>query len=133
MAIWTTKIEIIASWIEFNNVSERFHSGTSLISRTFNRSLGGGRIYLAEKHGARFRNIYFLLAASESLPGRPRCGELVASRVCVLLHVFLANSEFTVTLWTGQDYRTERKFKNKSNYCCKENHFRSIDLHSGME
>lgn len=87
MAIWTTKIEIIASWIEFNSVSERFHSGTS---RTFNRSLGGGRIYLAEKHGARFRNIYFLLAASESLPGRPRCGELVASRVCVLLHVFLA-------------------------------------------
>ena len=85
MAIWTTKIEIIASWIEFNSVSEHFHGGTN---RTFNRSLGGGRIYLAEKHGARFRNIYFLLAASESLPGRPRCGELVASRVCVLLHVF---------------------------------------------
>lgn len=131
MAIWTTKIEIIASWIEFNSsVSERFHSGTS---RTFNRSLGGGRIYLAEKHGARFRNIYFLLAASESLPGRPRCGELVALRVCVFLHVFLANSEFTVTLWTSQDCRTERKFKDKSNYCWKDNHFRSIDIYSSTE
>lgn len=58
---------------------------------------------MAEKHGARFRNIYFLLAASESLPGRPRCGELVASCVRVLLRVLLANSEFTVTLRASRD------------------------------
>lgn len=83
-----SKIEIITLWIEFSSASERFRSGTGLSNRTNYFQSEPRRwedLYLAVEHGARFRNIYFLLAASESLPGRPRCGELVASRVRVLL------------------------------------------------
>ncbi|EZA52091.1 hypothetical protein X777_09099 [Ooceraea biroi] len=48
---------------------------------TFNRNMvGAGALVALVKHAVRFRNIYFPLTASDSLPGRLRHGEQVDSR-----------------------------------------------------
>jgi len=48
---------------------------------TFNRNMVGAGAPLAlVEHAVRFRNIYFPLATSDSLPGRPRHGEQVEAR-----------------------------------------------------